>query len=91
MDARKARRNVGIVDRLRAGLPNGRSRRYPKSMKRYTFKCIRAGGPGPAVHIDICADDAAARDRALRLFDLWPLAVKVEVSEDERHFEVLRP
>jgi hypothetical protein len=60
-------------------------------MRRYTFKCIRAGGPGPAVHIDSCEDDDHARERALSLFLLWPLAVKVEVSVGERHFEVLRP
>lgn len=60
-------------------------------MKRYTFKCVRVGGPGPAVHIDNCADDTAAEERALRLFELWPLAVKIDVVEDERHFEILRP
>ena len=60
-------------------------------MKNYTFKCIRAGGPGPAVHIDTCADEADARRRALALFDIWPLAVKVDVSQGDRHFEVPRP
>ena len=59
-------------------------------MKNYTFKCIRADGPGPAVHMDSCADDADARRRALSLFDLWPLAVKVDVRRGDDHFEVIR-
>jgi hypothetical protein len=60
-------------------------------MKTYTFKCVRAGGPGPAVHVDTCADDAAARHRALSLLEIWPLAVKVDVSQADRRFEVERP
>ena len=60
-------------------------------MKSYTFKCIRAGGPGPAVHFDSCVDDDDARRRALSLFEIWPLAVRVDVSVGERHFEVVRP
>jgi hypothetical protein len=59
-------------------------------MKTYTFKCIRENGPGPAVHMDVCADDSAARRRATELFDLWPLAVKVDVSQEERQFDVWR-
>ena len=59
-------------------------------MKSYTFKCIRAGGPGPAIHMDVCADEEAARARAKSLFELWPLAVKVEVLQGEKHFEVSR-
>ena len=59
-------------------------------MKRYTFKCIRAGGPGPAIHIDNCSDDEHARGRALQLLEIWPLAVKVDIAEGDRHFEVLR-
>lgn len=59
-------------------------------MKSYTFQCVRAGGPGPAVHIELCADDAEARIRASQLMELWPLAVKVDVCEGERHFEVCR-
>ena len=59
-------------------------------MARYTFKCIRAGGPGPAIHIDLCDDDDAATGRARQLMELWPLAVKVDVIEGERHFEVAR-
>ena len=59
-------------------------------MKNYTFKCIRSDGPGPAVHMDSCADDADARQRALSLFELWPLAVKVDVSRGDHHFEVPR-
>ncbi len=60
-------------------------------MKSYTFKCIRAGGPGPAVHIDLCENDAIARQRALSLFEIWPLAVKVDIAQGDRHFEVVRP
>ena len=60
-------------------------------MKSYTFQCIRAGGPGPAVHIELCADDAEARTRASQRMELWPLAGKVDVSDSERHFEVARP
>ena len=59
-------------------------------MTRYTFKCIRAGGPGPAIHIDLCQDDDAATHRALQLMELWPLAVKGDVTEGERHFDVVR-
>lgn len=59
-------------------------------MKSYTFKCVRVGGPGPAIHFDTCADDDHARQRAMSLFDMWPLAVKVDVSQGERHFEVAR-
>ena len=62
-----------------------------RAMKSYTFKCILAGGPGPAVHVDLCPNDDAAADRARRLFDLWPLALKVDVIQGERHFEVARP
>ena len=62
-----------------------------RPVKNYTFKCIRAGGPGPAVHMDICANDDAARARALSLFALWPLAVKVDVIRGDEHFEVERP
>lgn len=64
---------------------------YSTRMRSYTFRCMRAGGPGPAVHIDLCADDEAARQRALQLMELWPLAVKVDVSERDRHFDVPRP
>lgn len=60
-------------------------------MKTYVFKCIREGGPGPAVHMDSCADDTDARRRALSLFQVWPLAVKVDVSQGDVHFEVARP
>ncbi len=56
-------------------------------MATYTFKCIRAGGPGPAIH---CDDDAAATHRAIQLMDLWPLAVKVGIIKGERDFEVER-
>ena len=59
-------------------------------MASYTFKCIRAGGPGPAIHIDQCEDDRAATYRAIQLMELWPLAVKVDVTEGDRHFEVRR-
>ena len=64
--------------------------RYDAGMKAYQFHCIRVGGPGPAVHFDTCPDDRGARDRALSLFDLWPLAVKVDVSQGDHHFEVFR-
>lgn len=64
--------------------------RYVPSVKRYTFRCIRAGGLGPAVHIDACSDDDEARRRATQLFEIWPLAVKVDVSVGDRHFEVAR-
>lgn len=60
-------------------------------MKTYTFKCMRAGGPGPAVHLDSCADDEDARRRALTLFELWPLAVKVDVSHGDHQLDVIRP
>jgi hypothetical protein len=41
--------------------------------------------------MDICSDDADAQRRAQALFTLWPLAVKVDVSQADRHFEVVRP
>ena len=63
---------------------------YTRPVNRYTFKCIRAGGPGPAVHIDACADDEEAHRRAIQLLELWPLAVKVDVSHGGRRFEVPR-
>lgn len=63
---------------------------YAGQVRSYTFKCIRASGPGPAVHIDMCLDDDEARTRARQLMELWPLAVKVDVAVDERHFEVGR-
>ena len=59
-------------------------------MKTYSFKCIRADGPRPAMHYDSCTSDEDARRRANALFDLWPLAVKVDVTQGERHFEVAR-
>lgn len=59
-------------------------------MKNYVFKCVREDGPGPAVHMDSCIDDGDARQRALSLFNVWPLAVKVDVSQGDRHFEVVR-
>ena len=60
-------------------------------MPSYTFKCIRANGPGPAVHVQVCADDDEARERARSLFELWPLAVKVDVTRGEEHFVVAKP
>ena len=65
--------------------------RYQRPVKNYVFRCIRTDGPGPAVHMDICSDDADAQRRAQALFTLWPLAVKVDVSQADRHFEVVRP
>ncbi|RYF12511.1 MAG: hypothetical protein EOO77_17295 [Oxalobacteraceae bacterium] len=59
-------------------------------MKAYQFQCIRIDGPGPAVHFDTCSDDRGALDRARALFDIWPLAVKVDVLQGDRKFEVLR-
>lgn len=70
--------------------PLRRRRRRGRSVKSYTFKCIREGGPGPAVHMDTCEDDEHARRRAKDLFELWPLAVKIDVSQGERHFEIER-
>ena len=55
------------------------------------MECVRAGGPGPAIHMDICADDEAARARAHDLFALWPLAVKVDVICGDEHFKIDRP